>query len=204
MNAGHMSLRERKKLETRNRILDVAVRLFQDQGFDETPIEQVAAEANVSRATVFNYFPSKQDLLRAIAEGEFLRLAQMSEGAPPDAGGAVHRIRAVMRQLVADTAPYLQVARYVILDAILSPGGSEAGMGLNTVLLRLVREAQEHAEIRASLDPDEVVQAITGAYLATFFQRDAPALDGDDSPVTRIVDMLFEGIAGPSLPQTPR
>jgi AcrR family transcriptional regulator len=199
-----MSLRERKKLETRNRILDVAVRLFQDQGFDETPIEQVAAEANVSRATVFNYFPSKQDLLRGIAEGEFLRLAQMSEAAPPDAGGAVYRIRAVMRQLVADTAPYLQVARYVILDAILSPGGSEAGMGLNTVLLRLVREAQERGEICASLDPDEVVQAITGAYLATFFQRDAPALDGDDSPVTRIVDMLFEGIAGPSLPATPR
>jgi AcrR family transcriptional regulator len=199
-----LSLRERKKIETRNRILDVAVQLFQDQGFGETPIDQVAAEANVSRATVFNYFPSKQDLLRAIAESEYSHLAHMSDSAFAEDSSTVYKIRAVMRQLVADTAPYLEVARYVILDAILSPGAGGSDIGLSTVLLRLVREAQQNGEIRAGLDPEDVVRAITGAYLSVFFAQDAGASPLDGSSVSRIVDMLFEGIAGPALTPTSR
>jgi AcrR family transcriptional regulator len=196
-----LSLRERKKLETRLRILDVAVRLFQDQGFDETPIEQVAAEANVSRATVFNYYPSKQDLLRAIAESELQQLARMSEDELVDVASAVTKIQVVMRQLVADTMPYLKVTRYVILGAILSPTeGRASGIGLDTVLLRLVREAQQGGEIRADLDPGEVVQAITGAYLVVFFEyasQSGLVAPGDSVSVSHLVDMLFEGIAGP-------
>jgi AcrR family transcriptional regulator len=55
-------LRERKKKQTRELIADVARDLFADRGFDAVTVAQVARAANVSEVTVFNYFPTKEDL----------------------------------------------------------------------------------------------------------------------------------------------
>lgn len=55
-------LRERKKRQTRELIADVARGLFAERGFDAVTVAQVARAANVSEVTVFNYFPTKEDL----------------------------------------------------------------------------------------------------------------------------------------------
>jgi AcrR family transcriptional regulator len=60
--AAEPGLRERKKQQTRELIADAARRLFADRGFDAVTVAQVARAANVSEVTVFNYFPTKEDL----------------------------------------------------------------------------------------------------------------------------------------------
>jgi AcrR family transcriptional regulator len=55
-------LREAKKLRTREEIAGQAMRLFVQHGFDNVTVAEVAAAANVSEKTVFNYFPTKEDL----------------------------------------------------------------------------------------------------------------------------------------------
>jgi AcrR family transcriptional regulator len=55
-------LRESKKRETRQRLSDVATELFYARGFEAVTIEEIAAAANVSKPTVFNYFARKEDL----------------------------------------------------------------------------------------------------------------------------------------------
>jgi AcrR family transcriptional regulator len=57
-----VSLRERKKQETRRRIGEVAHQLFEQRGFDAVTVASVAEAADVSEGTVFNYFPTKEDL----------------------------------------------------------------------------------------------------------------------------------------------
>lgn len=55
-------LRERKKQATRRHIAGVAKKLFTDRGFDNVTVAEVADAADVSKMTVFNYFPRKEDL----------------------------------------------------------------------------------------------------------------------------------------------
>ena len=56
-------LRERKKLKTKEAIQREALRLFQEQGYGETTIEQISAAAEISPSTFFNYFPTTEDLV---------------------------------------------------------------------------------------------------------------------------------------------
>jgi len=70
-----MSLRERKKEKLRQALIDTATELFRERTFASTRMEDIAAVVEVGVTTVYNYFPSKHDLLVAIIENQ-VNLAQ--------------------------------------------------------------------------------------------------------------------------------
>jgi AcrR family transcriptional regulator len=100
-----MGLRELKKQQTRQLIADTAWRLFADRGFDRVTVAEVAREAQVAEATVFNYFPSKEDLfyhrLEAFEAGLVEAVAAREVGEPA--------LAAVRRYLLASDGLLAQV-----------------------------------------------------------------------------------------------
>src|SRR5437764_11098403 len=66
-------LRERKKQQMREHIAETARRLFAERGFDQVTVAEIARAADVSDQTVFNYFPTKEDLV-------YWRLGAFEEG----------------------------------------------------------------------------------------------------------------------------
>jgi AcrR family transcriptional regulator len=87
--------RQRKKTATRDRIRSCALRLFHEQGYDGTTVEQIAAAAGVSHMTFFRYFPAKEDV--ALSDSYDPLLAGLLEQTPA-ALPLVDRIRAVLLQ----------------------------------------------------------------------------------------------------------
>ena len=80
-------LREKKKTARRQRILTAAKMLFKKHGYASTTIDVIATQANVSSATVYNYYQTKGDLLLAlVAEGdqEVINRAHEILNDPPD------------------------------------------------------------------------------------------------------------------------
>jgi AcrR family transcriptional regulator len=79
-------LRERKKEQTRQLIAETARRLFSERGFDRVRVAEVARAAEVSEQTVFNYFPTKEDLVYwrlQSFEDELLRTIREREPGEP-------------------------------------------------------------------------------------------------------------------------
>jgi len=91
-------LRERKKARTRASLREHALRLFRDQGYTATTVEQIAAAAEVSPSTFFRYFPTKEDLV--LQDDMDTRLIEALEQQPPDLG-AVAAVRAATKQVFA-------------------------------------------------------------------------------------------------------
>lgn len=77
-------LRERKKQRMYEHISEIAIRLFLEKGFDAVSVAEVAAAAEISKPTLFRYFPAKEDLvLYRIADHEGEAARVVSEQAHP-------------------------------------------------------------------------------------------------------------------------
>ena len=91
-----MGLRERKKARTRAVIRQEAMRLFRERGYSATTVEQIAAAADVSPATFFRYYPTKEDVV--LQDDMDMLLPEAVEAQPPELSPI-----AAVRAAVAET-----------------------------------------------------------------------------------------------------
>jgi AcrR family transcriptional regulator len=91
-------LRERKKARTRASIREHALRLFREQGYQATTVEQIAAAAEVSPSTFFRYFPTKEDVV--LQDDMDTRMIEALEQQPAGLG-PLSAVRAATQQVFA-------------------------------------------------------------------------------------------------------
>jgi len=115
MTSEKPGLRERKKAKTRLAISDIATNMFIERGFDQVTVMEVAAAADVSVATIFNYFETKEDLFfdREGTVIEVLRRVIIERKAGETISSVLHRqalsaIDAGLPQLMAHGASFLR------------------------------------------------------------------------------------------------
>ncbi len=136
-------LRSRKRLATRQAISNAATRLFFVRGFDQVTVDDIAAEANVGRMTVFNHFPRKEDMFfDREEEGRELLRAALRQRDP--AVSPVETLRLLAHRLVAEDSPYITF--------------SAAGQGFIATI-----EASETLKARARAIRDELAQVVATA-----------------------------------------
>src|SRR3954468_8026672 len=107
-------LRERKKVRTRDAIRAAALALFAQHGFEKVTVAQVAERAEVSEATAFNYFPTKEDLVVSrLEEFRAEMLAAVRDRAEGVGATAAFRDFLMPRQPIADSPEELARLRTV-------------------------------------------------------------------------------------------
>src|SRR3546814_18260221 len=99
MAAAPVSLREKHAAQTRQRIVDVALGLFVDQGFDATTVDEIAEQADVSPRTFFRYFPTKEALLFHDLEERLVLIQDMIVQRPADESAAEALVQALCRMV---------------------------------------------------------------------------------------------------------
>jgi AcrR family transcriptional regulator len=142
-----VGLRESKKLHTRQLLADEAMRLFATRGFDRVTVAEVAAAAGVSAKTVFNYFPTKEDLFfDEVPKREAALLAAIHDRAPGES------ILAALRRLQLAECPRLCSPGFATFARIIEESAALQAKELDV----MARFSQVLAEaIRAELGVDE-------------------------------------------------
>jgi AcrR family transcriptional regulator len=101
-STGQLGLRERKKARTRASIREHALRLFREQGYQATTVEQIAAAAEVSPSTFFRYFPTKEDVV--LQDDLDMRMLDAFSRQPADLS-PVAAVRAATKEALASFGP---------------------------------------------------------------------------------------------------
>jgi AcrR family transcriptional regulator len=177
--APESGLRESKKEQTRLAIARAALRLFLDQGFENTSITDIAKAAQVSKMTVFNYFPAKEEMFFFFIRGVMPDFGQVVRDrpagqAPVDALHAFYR--AELGRRAEWTGLHDGVTRF-----------SRMAMASPTLMAGFTRHWQEHERdlllalgTDAGLDPEE--EGLTESLEEFYLRLGRPGEPGRSRP----------------------
>jgi AcrR family transcriptional regulator len=210
-------LRARKKRQTRAAIAAAAMELFQARGFDAVTIAEIAAAADVSRKTIFNYFPAKEDLVFHAGQERRAALVHAIRACPPGTS--------LVAPFRAATTEYLDRLEHEPVDAVLAIPRVVAGSA--TLRNRLFLGWEEEAAVlgpelaRAAGEPPEsivptvVARTLAWTHRTVFRAAFTRLLAGEErgaviadlrEQAARAYDLLEDGLAGygTSAPAAPR
>jgi AcrR family transcriptional regulator len=158
--------RERKKLVTRDRLVDCAATLFTERGYDATTVEEIAECADVSRATVFNYFGRKEDLVLAWFDRRRGELAGVLAAGPEEETGTAGRLRHALRTIARFFMHDPRAGRAMV-RAWLGAGGPILTPTSDTphIFTSMIRSGQEEGDVGAHVDADRAGLVLFDAYI---------------------------------------
>ncbi|MFG3440511.1 TetR/AcrR family transcriptional regulator [Nonomuraea sp. NPDC047897] len=163
-----VGMRERKKQRTRRALIEAALRLFAEKGYEETTLAEIAAEADVSTRTFFSYFASKEDVVFFDSEVRMERILDLVAARKPDEplpGLLLRIVRESLSQAAEDEGPPLRDAP-LRMDLVMNVPALQA-RALHLLFdsqLRLARALHDaYADLLDPVDAAAAVGALTGA-----------------------------------------
>jgi AcrR family transcriptional regulator len=164
-------LRERKKEQTRRRIAEVALRLFDERGYDAVTVNEVAEAAGVAKVTLFAYFPSKDSLvLDGVKEDTAAIVAGRGDRPPLQALREHYRLMGRQDQGEMDVEGLLTRIRVISSSPALLAGVQQAHMSQREELACALAEALPERGLAPRLMAAQITAAVTTLQEA-FFHR---------------------------------
>jgi AcrR family transcriptional regulator len=197
-----LSLRERKKIDTRERLLAAANELFVARGYDATTMDEIAARADVSRATAFNYFPRKDDFLRTWIDGRRRAIAQRLTAEQERPISTADRLRHALMAL-CDMLEENALSSRALIRAWVRAGGQlqQDASATAVVFAKTIRFGQAQGDIRPDIDPDATGRVLLDGYAGAVIRWSSEPEQMDDGlkgAVAAALDVVLTGIQAPA------
>jgi AcrR family transcriptional regulator len=162
--------RERRKLEVRTRIIEAALALFDQHGFDDAKVAEICERADVATKTFFNHFPTKQHLLREIAEQQLGTLFADIEAVRAQAGPTREKLLRFF-QRIADNIDAAGPMRRDLVTEIISAAhtggaGSEQSRRLHAAFAAVVRDGRRVGDVLDAHPVEAQAELILGSFYA--------------------------------------
>jgi AcrR family transcriptional regulator len=204
------SRRERKKRAQKQEIYQAATALFMAKGYENTTIDMIADMADIGRATFFNYYPTKADILHEIADGAVEHAKRVfdkefGEGSGP----VVEKIKRSFTRFAKIVERNPEYYQTVFIDVMRTQTGfvdakNVSRSNLIDVLADHLKAEQKKGEIDPSLNPDQLSEMLTGIYNYTILN--CGVRDFSYSLVERITkaaEIFVQGCAPPVVKTKP-
>jgi AcrR family transcriptional regulator len=180
-------LRERKKQQTRELIADTARRLFVERGFENVTVAEIARAADVAETTVFNYFPTKEDLVYWRLESfEAALLDAIREREPGESAlAAFGRFVLQQRGLLAEPDPEAReqlaaLTRMIVASPALLAREQQVYERYTASLAALI--AEETGDDAGAIEPWVAANAMMGVHRALVDYTRARVVAGARGP----------------------
>jgi AcrR family transcriptional regulator len=172
--AARPGLRERKKARTRAAIREHALRLFREQGYDNTTVEQIAEAAEVSPSTFFRYFPTKEDVV--LQDDMDLLWMDVYRAQPADLSPIAAMRAAMSSALTSLGAAELAQLREAMDLAVAVPAVRARMLEELARTMRIIAEAvAEHSgRPAADFEVQTLAGAVVGVAMAAWFDHPDP------------------------------
>lgn len=182
--------------DPRNRILDAALDLFEEQGFDATAVPEVAKRAGVATGSIYRYFESKDDLVNALYRTWKQRYYEVVLTEPPARATAREAFSHYWRRMASFAKSYPQAARFLDLHhhrGYLADESLKPERDGQAIAAAFIARGVENGEVR-KLAPVVLIALMSGAMRGLLSAADKGELTLDDATVRAIEDCLWNGI----------
>ncbi|HEY2506040.1 MAG TPA: TetR family transcriptional regulator [Streptosporangiaceae bacterium] len=187
-----LSLRERKKARTRAAIRQHALRLFREQGYYATTVEQIADAAEVSPATFFRYFPTKEDVVLQ-DDMDLISMALLAEQ-PPELS-PIAAFRAASGATLAEMTPE-DLARFQETTALTASIPEIRARAIDEFVRTINQIAEGVAQRSGRSAEDFEVRTVAGAIIGVIMSVTVPDATSTTWAPVQMADikLLFEQI----------
>lgn len=162
-----ISRRERKKRDTRRRILDAAMQLMSDKPYDDVRIEDICLAADVANATFFLHFPNKSALVLAFNDDVAAKIAEQLAGID---SAAAQRLQKLLEIYLAEWGAHRHLMRQIVLEFIAQPASgaafNEVSPGLLGLVAAIIADGQKQREFTNLIAAETAGLALVAAWNA--------------------------------------
>lgn len=162
-----LSRRESKKRSMRENIFKTAIYLFRTKGFDQTTLEEITESLDVSRATFFNYYSSKNQILHELAHRTVRNYKEILEKKIQSDLTTRETLTSIMETVVDSLKGYKDLFRTVFMEIMRSQigfveqGDEKDRYTVNDLMAKIIIRGQERRELRDE-DPYLLAEMLTG------------------------------------------
>lgn len=197
-----MSLREKKKIETKNKIFEVAGRLFKEKGFESTSIDEITEQAGIGKGTFFNYFPTKEALLLYFGEQRDELIYSLIENELATGCSTRDKIKNLLAFLAEHYEKdkeltkllVFEYIKYIRFTELKSDEDKKRRYRLIKILNDLLEEGVREGDVRSTLDIKKATETLIAIYLFSLMAWLKPESDYSFSrDISEKIDMVFEG-----------